>query len=113
MLIGKDESDLANRLIQIYFSFFKSNVKKGEIDSKLMSALLTGVNRAFPYASLAREKLEEQTQVTYGRESYGVVLTTIFDVTISISGHVSFGAFTEFQFKHPSFSIALPNHGLW
>jgi ribosome biogenesis protein MAK21 len=64
MLIGGDEPDVANRLIQIYFSFFKSNVKNGEIDSKLMSALLTGVNRAFPYASLAKEKLEEQTQVS-------------------------------------------------
>lgn len=25
-------------------------MKKGEVDSKMMSGLLTGVNRAFPYA---------------------------------------------------------------
>jgi len=62
---GQKESDVANRLIQIYFSFFKVNIKKGDIDTKLMSALLTGVNRAFPYASMAKEKLEEQNQVMF------------------------------------------------
>ena len=50
MLLGNaGESALADRLIRIYLGFFKACVKKGEIDSKLMSALLTGVNRAFPY----------------------------------------------------------------
>ena len=60
-----DESDLANRLIEIYFGFFKANVKKGEIDSKLMSALLTGVNRAYPFATVARDKLEDQVHVMF------------------------------------------------
>ena len=52
MLNGyEDESvEMANKLIGIYFSFFKQfAVKKGDLDSKLISALLTGVNRAYPY----------------------------------------------------------------
>ena len=35
---NEEESDkkLANKLITIYFSFFKASIKKGEIDSKLV-----------------------------------------------------------------------------
>lgn len=32
------------------FFFVQGFVKKGEVDSKMMSGLLSGVNRAFPYA---------------------------------------------------------------
>ena len=65
MLLDRGGSEtLAARLINIYFSFFKVNtnddekillkfhiptgqvsVSKGEVDTKLMKALLTGVNR--------------------------------------------------------------------
>ena len=48
--LSQQMSDLAARLITIYFSFFKVFVKKGEVDSKMLSALLTGVNRAYPFA---------------------------------------------------------------
>lgn len=30
--------------------FLKAFLKKGEMEAKMLSALLTGVNRAFPYA---------------------------------------------------------------
>ena len=61
IILDRTNSDeLAARLITIYFSFFKVSVTKGEVDTKLMKALLTGVNRAFPYASLAPGTLEEQ-----------------------------------------------------
>ena len=60
ILDRNNSDDLAARLITIYFSFFKVSVTKGEVDTKLMKALLTGVNRAFPYASLAPGTLEEQ-----------------------------------------------------
>lgn len=65
VLLEEDELDLANKLIQIYFGFFKASVKKGEIDTKLMSALLTGVNRAFPYAKLESKLLEDQIQIMF------------------------------------------------
>ncbi|XP_045457344.1 CCAAT/enhancer-binding protein zeta [Melitaea cinxia] len=55
--LGKDDSKVAENLIRIYFSFFKASIKKGEIDSRLMSAILTGVKRAYPFAD--RERLSE------------------------------------------------------
>ncbi|CAB3232649.1 unnamed protein product [Arctia plantaginis] len=55
--LGKDDSQIAENLIRIYFSFFKASIKKGEIDSRLMSAILTGVKRAYPFAN--KERLSE------------------------------------------------------
>ena len=56
---------LAAKLIKIYFSFFSASVKKGEVDTKLMKALLTGVNRAFPYAVLEPEELDKQMETVH------------------------------------------------
>ncbi|XP_053620788.1 CCAAT/enhancer-binding protein zeta [Plodia interpunctella] len=55
--LGKDDSRVAENLIRIYFSFFKASIKRGEIDSRLMSAILTGVKRAYPFAD--KERLAE------------------------------------------------------
>ncbi|XP_059047911.1 CCAAT/enhancer-binding protein zeta [Achroia grisella] len=52
--LGKDDSKIAENLIKIYFSFFKASIKKGDIDSRLMSAILTGVKRAYPFADKDR-----------------------------------------------------------
>ncbi|XP_048488272.1 CCAAT/enhancer-binding protein zeta [Plutella xylostella] len=52
--LGKDDSKIAENLIRIYFSFFKAAIKKGEIESRLMSAILTGVKRAYPFADKER-----------------------------------------------------------
>ena len=41
------------------------SVKKGEVDTKLMKALLTGVNRAFPYASLEPGELDQQMETIH------------------------------------------------
>ena len=56
---------LAARLIKIYFSFFTSSVKEGDVDNKMMSALLTGVRRAFPFASLDPEELDKQMETMH------------------------------------------------
>lgn len=37
-------------MLSTCFFFVQGFVKKGEVDSKMMSGLLSGVNRAFPYA---------------------------------------------------------------
>ncbi|CAH2061987.1 unnamed protein product, partial [Iphiclides podalirius] len=52
--LGKDDSKIAENLIRIYFSFFKASIKKGDIDTRLMSAILTGVKRAYPFAEGGR-----------------------------------------------------------
>jgi len=60
-----NQDNLAAKLIGIYFSFFKVSIKKGEVDTKLMKALLTGVNRAFPFASLAPAELDAQLETMH------------------------------------------------
>ena len=84
LILTKKDSELATRLISIYFSFFgvsyknycntvchlsiyvcmyvclsntisfvlcqQAFLKKGDMEAKMLSALLTGVNRAFPFA---------------------------------------------------------------
>ncbi|KAG1664483.1 CCAAT/enhancer-binding protein zeta [Nymphon striatum] len=62
---SNQDSDLAAKLINIYFSFFKLCNKKGEVDSKMMSALLTGVNRAYPYATKDIEAINDQMDAMY------------------------------------------------
>ncbi|CAG5136434.1 unnamed protein product, partial [Candidula unifasciata] len=58
-------SDLASQLLQIYFYFFQTYLTKGEIDNKMMSALLTGVNRAYVYAKDNKEAIAEQMDAIY------------------------------------------------
>ncbi|GLH04069.1 Uncharacterized protein GBIM_09855 [Gryllus bimaculatus] len=64
-VLKKDEENLANRLIEIYFSFFKASIKQGDVDKKLMSTLLVGVKRAFPFANKDSLKLKEHTETMY------------------------------------------------
>ncbi|CAL1536969.1 unnamed protein product [Lymnaea stagnalis] len=63
--LNQSEDALASQLIQIYFYFFQSYLKKGEIDNKMMSALLTGVNRAYVYAKANKEEIATQIDSVY------------------------------------------------
>ena len=36
-LLDESRPEMANRLIKVYFSFFKASVKKGEVNSKMVS----------------------------------------------------------------------------
>ncbi|XP_007671470.2 CCAAT/enhancer-binding protein zeta isoform X2 [Ornithorhynchus anatinus] len=65
MAFTHEESDLANKLITLYFCFFRSCIKKKDIASKMLSALLTGVNRAYPYAQTSDDKVKEQLDTLF------------------------------------------------
>ncbi|XP_015263930.1 PREDICTED: CCAAT/enhancer-binding protein zeta, partial [Gekko japonicus] len=65
MVLSHEESELANKLIALYFSFFGSCIKKKDVESKMLSALLTGVNRAYPYAQTSDEKVKEQMNTLF------------------------------------------------
>ncbi|XP_063236498.1 CCAAT/enhancer-binding protein zeta [Bacillus rossius redtenbacheri] len=56
---------VARNLISLYFSFFKACIKKGEVDSRMMSALLMGVNRAYPFAKAEMRQITEHVQTMY------------------------------------------------
>ncbi|KAK3593430.1 hypothetical protein CHS0354_020192 [Potamilus streckersoni] len=65
LALSSQEKDLALRLIKMYFAFFKAFVKKGEVDSKMMSGLLKGVNRAYPHAKVDADYISEQMNTLY------------------------------------------------
>ena len=41
--LSKDDADLAERLINLYFSVFEKQVAAGEVESRLLDALLKGM----------------------------------------------------------------------
>ena len=49
--LHRNMPELALDLVSTYFSLFSTCVKRGHLGSRLLSALLTGVNRALPYTS--------------------------------------------------------------
>lgn len=63
--LSHGEAELAAKLIAIYFSFFRACVKKKDIESKMLSVLLSGVNRAYPYAGSGDEKVKEQLDTLF------------------------------------------------
>jgi ribosome biogenesis protein MAK21 len=52
--LHRNVPELALDLISTYFSLFSTCVKRGHLGSRLLSALLTGVNRALPYTSTGK-----------------------------------------------------------
>ncbi|XP_008820822.1 CCAAT/enhancer-binding protein zeta [Nannospalax galili] len=65
MALSHEESELANKLITLYFCFFRTCIKKKDIESKMLSALLTGVNRAYPYSQTSDDKVREQVDTLF------------------------------------------------
>lgn len=65
IVLSHEESALANKLITLYFCFFQNCIKKKDVESKMLSALLCGVNRAYPYAETGDEKVKEQMNTLF------------------------------------------------
>ncbi|KAM9233947.1 LOW QUALITY PROTEIN: CCAAT/enhancer-binding protein zeta-like [Dugong dugon] len=65
MSLSHEESELANKLITLYFCFFRTCIKKKDAESKMLSALLTGVNRAYPYSQAGDDKVREQLDMLF------------------------------------------------
>lgn len=60
-----DDFECAKHLITVYFAFFKACVKKDEVNSRMMSALLMGVNRAYPFAKFELEQVTGHINTMY------------------------------------------------
>jgi ribosome biogenesis protein MAK21 len=96
VLLAREEQEVAGKLIDVYFKVFgdllakeaaqhsaavATKSKKGrapletqhdvEVDSKLLAAVLTGVNRAFPYAALDEASLRDRLDVLYRITHHG------------------------------------------
>ncbi|CAL8099727.1 unnamed protein product [Orchesella dallaii] len=60
-----EHPEVAVKLINVYVAFFKGCVKTGDIDSKMMSGLLTGLNKAYPLAKEFGFKFTENADTLY------------------------------------------------
>ncbi|CAG9770496.1 unnamed protein product [Ceutorhynchus assimilis] len=63
--LSHEASNVARKMIEVYLGFFKACVKKGEVDSRMMSALLMGINRAFPYSKMEFEDMSDHVSTLY------------------------------------------------
>ena len=52
-------------MVEIYFAFFKKITSSGDVNSKIMSALLSGMSRALPYSTLGAAALETHLETFY------------------------------------------------
>ncbi|XP_009070901.1 PREDICTED: CCAAT/enhancer-binding protein zeta, partial [Acanthisitta chloris] len=65
IVLSHEESALASKLITLYFCFFRNCIQKKDVESKMLSALLCGVNRAYPYAEADDDKVKEQMNTLF------------------------------------------------
>ncbi|XP_074753004.1 CCAAT/enhancer-binding protein zeta isoform X2 [Athene noctua] len=65
IVLSHEENSLANKLVTLYLGFFRNCIKKKDVESKMLSALLCGVNRAYPYAETGDEKVKEQLDTLF------------------------------------------------
>lgn len=57
--------DMANDLIQTYLELYTSLTKEKKVETKLMSTILVGIHRAYPYAKLNNDIFEQHLQALY------------------------------------------------
>lgn len=67
IMLSEDQVELSKKLLSIYFSMFKrlTDGATEDTSSKMLSALLTGVNRAFPFAPLDQDGFSEQLDILF------------------------------------------------
>lgn len=61
----RGNSAMANEMIKIYLDLYTTLMKGDKVDSKMMSAILTGIHRAYPYSHLANDVFEQHIQTLY------------------------------------------------
>ncbi|XP_058793340.1 CCAAT/enhancer-binding protein zeta [Phymastichus coffea] len=64
-VLSIEDTEVATTLIEVYFAFFKACLKKGEPDSRMMAAILIGVNRAYRFSDTSSIKLNSHIESVY------------------------------------------------
>jgi ribosome biogenesis protein MAK21 len=76
---------LATRLVTCYFALFEAAVGDGRLEARLLSALLTGVNRAVPYApndAASTAALEARADAMFTVVHKGTFATAVQALTV-------------------------------
>lgn len=61
----KGSHEMANDLIQTYLELYTTLTKENKIETKLMSTILVGIHRAYPYSHLKNDIFEQHLQTLY------------------------------------------------
>ncbi|RHX97197.1 hypothetical protein DYB25_001055 [Aphanomyces astaci] len=71
MYLSASDADLATHLIKVYFGLFSKEVHRDQgkadtgLERKLLSALLVGVNRSFPYAKCTSADFQDEIDTMF------------------------------------------------
>eukprot|EP00731_Ephydatia_muelleri_P028352 Em0019g1225a len=76
-VINQEDQALAGKLVDIYLTFFKVYVKQRQLDAKVLAAILTGINRAFPFVKGEIPSLEDHLHTLFKVVHVGPVATGI------------------------------------
>ncbi|CAI8041457.1 CCAAT/enhancer-binding protein zeta [Geodia barretti] len=77
LVLSPEDGPLVAKLMDVYFTFFKVYVQKESLDSKMLAALLSGVNRAFPFMTEELPSFETHLQSLFKVVHVGPVSTGI------------------------------------
>lgn len=61
----KGNNEMANDLMQTYLDLYTTLTNEKKIDSKLMSTIIVGIHRAYPYSKLKNDIFEQHLQTLY------------------------------------------------
>jgi len=56
---------MANNLIEMYLNLYSNLTKSKTLDTKMMTSLLVGVHRAYPYSKMKNDLFEQHLQTLY------------------------------------------------
>lgn len=65
LILSHEQSAVADFLIEIYLAFYKAFSTRKRVNDKVLSALLTGVNRAYPYTTTSNDKITSEMDSLY------------------------------------------------
>lgn len=63
--LKEGESKIAEKLVNVYLKFFQKYIQNKEMDNRMLSAILCGINFAFKIIHENREFIKEHTEILY------------------------------------------------
>ncbi|GAB1597894.1 CCAAT/enhancer-binding protein zeta-like [Argonauta hians] len=63
--LKEGESKIAEKLVTVYLKFFQKFIQKGEMDNRMLSAILCGINFAFKIIFEKREFIKEHAEILF------------------------------------------------
>lgn len=91
IVLSQRDMGLANTLTDVYFTLFHWLTKNGEVQTKMLSAILTGINRAFPFADVNDEVIVASFR--FAARDAALKELTIYIILLRSKTHAHFADF--------------------